>query len=293
MRLTSDRMGEYARELVGRFIEKGGPDSELLTAIKDNPQTEQEQIEQQRGYVEKLKGLLKKESSEDARELLSVADYLIKRSVWVLGGDGWAYDIGYGGLDHVLASGRNVNLLCLDTEVYSNTGGQMSKSTPLGAIAKFAAGGKPLRKKDLALMVSTYGYVYVARVAMGANKLQTIRAFTEAESYDGPSLLIAYSHCINHGINMTKGLDQQKLAVESGAWNLFRYNPMLKEQGKNPFILDSKEPTVPVKDYMYNEIRFRSLRQTKPEAAEAYLESAQKDAEERYRRYKYLADAPA
>ena len=293
MRLTSDRMGEYARELVSRFIKKGKPDPELLTTIEENPQTEQEQIEQQRGLVQKLKELLGKVDSDDARELLSVADYLIRRSVWVLGGDGWAYDIGYGGLDHVLASGRNVNLLCLDTEVYSNTGGQMSKSTPLGAIAKFAAGGKPLRKKDLALMVSTYGYVYVARVAMGANKLQTIRAFNEAESYDGPSLIIAYSHCINHGINMTKGLNQQKLAVESGVWNLFRYNPTLKDQGKNPFILDSKEPTVPVKDYMYNEIRFRSLRQSKPETAEEYLQSAQKDAEERYRHYKYLADAPA
>jgi pyruvate-ferredoxin/flavodoxin oxidoreductase len=168
----------------------------------------------------------------------------------------------------------------------------MSKSTPIGAIAKFAAGGKPIVKKDLGLMISIYGYVYVARIAMGANKVQTIKAFLEAESYNGPSLIIAYSHCISHGINMTKGLDQQKLAVDSGVWTLFRYNPMLKDEGKNPFILDSREPSIPVKDYMYNELRFRSLKQSNPEAAKVYLDLAQKNAEERYKKYKYLADQP-
>jgi len=242
--------------------------------------------------VGKLKDILKKDGSPEAKEFLSVADYLIRRSVWILGGDGWAYDIGYGGLDHVLASGRNVNVLCLDTEVYSNTGGQMSKSTPIGAIAKFAAGGKPIRKKDLGMMAMSYGYVYVARIAMGANKIQTLRAFTEAENYNGPSLLIAYSHCINHGIDMTHGMDQQKLVVESGVWTLFRYNPELTHEGKNPLSLDSKEPTVNVKDYMYNEIRFRALRQSNPEAAQTYLEQAQRDALAQYKEYKYLAERP-
>jgi pyruvate-ferredoxin/flavodoxin oxidoreductase len=240
-----------------------------------------------------MKETLEKDGSAEAKELLAILDYLVKRSVWILGGDGWAYDIGYGGLDHVLASGRNVNILCLDTEVYSNTGGQMSKSTPIGAIAKFAAGGKPIGKKDLGWMVMSYGYVYVARIAMGANMNQTIRAMIEAESYDGPSLIIAYSHCIAHGINMTKGLDQQKLAVDSGVWTLFRFNPLLAEEGKNPLILDSREPKVDVKDYMYNEIRFRSLRQSSPEAAEKYLEQARKMAKSRYENYKYFADRPS
>ncbi len=292
MRLTSDRMNQYARELLERLIKTGSFDNELLHAIKDNPQGSQEEIELQREKIGELKKILKKSNKTEADDILSVADYLVKRSVWGLGGDGWAYDIGYGGLDHVLASGRNINLLCLDTEVYSNTGGQMSKSTPIGAIAKFAAGGKPIVKKDLGLMISIYGYVYVARIAMGANKVQTIKAFLEAESYNGPSLIIAYSHCISHGINMTKGLDQQKLAVDSGVWTLFRYNPMLKDEGKNPFILDSREPSIPVEDYMYNELRFRSLKQSNPEAAKVYLELAQKNAEERYKQYKHLADRP-
>jgi pyruvate-ferredoxin/flavodoxin oxidoreductase len=292
MHLTSDRMKQYAKELLERLIKTNSFDNELLHAIKDNPQESQEEIELQREKIVELKKILKKSNKTEADDILSVADYLVKRSVWGLGGDGWAYDIGYGGLDHVLASGRNINLLCLDTEVYSNTGGQMSKSTPIGAIAKFAAGGKPIVKKDLGLMISTYGYVYVARIAMGANKVQTIKAFLEAESYNGPSLIIAYSHCISHGINMTKGLDQQKLAVDSGVWTLFRYNPMLKDEGKNPFILDSREPSIPVKDYMYNELRFRSLKQSNPEAAKVYLDLAQKNAEERYKKYKYLADQP-
>jgi pyruvate-ferredoxin/flavodoxin oxidoreductase len=290
MRLTSDKLMEYGKELLERFAKEKKFDTELLRSLRDNPQTAQEEIENQRKLVGKLKGILEKDGSAEAKELLSVSDYLIKRSVWILGGDGWAYDIGYGGLDHVIASGRNVNILCLDTEVYSNTGGQMSKSTPVGAIAKFAAGGKPIGKKDLGWMTMSYGYVYVARIAMGANMTQTIRAFVEAESYNGPSLLIAYSHCIAHGINMTRGMDQQKLAVDSGVWNLFRYDPRLAAEGKNPLILDSREPKADVKEYMYNEIRFRSLRQFKPEAAEIFLEEARKSAEQRYKNYRYIAD---
>jgi len=292
MRLTSDKMNEYALELVEKMIKEGAANKELLTSIKNNPQQTQEEIEKQRLEVGKLKSLLEKQNSKDAWNLYSAADYLVRRSVWIFGGDGWAYDIGYGGLDHVLASGRNVNVLCLDTEVYSNTGGQMSKATPLGAIARFAASGKPIKKKDLGLMAMSYGYVYVARIAMGANKMQTIRAFSEADSYDGPSLIIAYSHCIAHGINMTKGMDQQKLAVDSGMWTLFRYDPRLKEEGKNPLKLDSKEPSIDVEEYMYNETRFKALKQFKPERAEAFLNQARKDSVERYKQYKYLADQP-
>ncbi|MBN2531794.1 MAG: pyruvate:ferredoxin (flavodoxin) oxidoreductase [Spirochaetales bacterium] len=293
MRLTSDKMNEYALELVEQMIAGGPVDKDLLVAIKNNQQETQEEIEIQRLNVGKLKSSLKNNTSSEAGALLSVADYLIRRSVWIFGGDGWAYDIGYGGLDHVLAAGRNVNILCLDTEVYSNTGGQMSKATPVGAIAKFAAGGKPINKKDLGMMAMSYGYVYVARIAMGANKIQTIRALSEADSYNGSSLIIAYSHCINHGINMTRGMDQQKLAIDSGMWTLFRYDPRLKEEGKNPLKLDSKEPSVDVADYMYNEIRFRSLKQYNPERAEMFLNQARRDAKERYEKYKYLADQPS
>jgi pyruvate-ferredoxin/flavodoxin oxidoreductase len=271
-------------------LEDGKLNSGFLKSLLDNPQTNQEEIEKQRDGVKELKEKLGKGDSAEARELLSVADYLVRRSVWILGGDGWAYDIGYGGLDHVLASGRDVNILCLDTEVYSNTGGQMSKATPVGAIAAFAAGGKPLVKKDLGLMAMSYGYVYVARIAMGANKLQTVRAMLEAESYNGPSLLIAYSHCINHGYDLRLGMEQQKRAVAAGLWNLVRFDPRLKEQGKNPLLLDSREPKIPVEDYMYNEIRFRSLKQINQEAADKYLKVAQEGAKERYLYYRYLAD---
>ena len=198
---------------------------------------------------------------------MSLADYLVKKSVWIMGGDGWAYDIGYGGLDHVLASGKNVNVLVLDTEVYSNTGGQASKSTPRGAVAKFAAAGKTMPKKDLGLMAMTYGNVYVAKVAMGANDQQTLRAFLEAEAYDGPSLIIAYSHCIAHGINMETGMKNQKAAVDSGHWPLFRYNPDLAKEGKNPFKLDSKGLKIPFKDYAYMETRYKMLTKSHPEKA--------------------------
>ncbi len=294
MRLTADKLTEFAYELVDKMIESGenGVDVELLKEIRDADQSTQEGIEEQRLRVEKLKEQLKKLNSETAKHLLSSADYLIKRSVWIIGGDGWAYDIGYGGLDHVIASGRNVNLLVLDTQVYSNTGGQMSKATPVGAVAKFAAAGKPLAKKDLGLMAMSYGNVYVARIAMGANKIQTLRAFVEAEAYNGPSVIIAYSHCIAHGINMAKGLDQQKLAVESGAWILFRYNPELAKQGKNPLKLDSKEPSIDIEEYMKNEIRFRSLKQIDPARAEHLLNLAREEAKERYAYFKYLADRP-
>ncbi len=294
MRLTSDKLGEYARELAAKAAAdpKSGAKPELLKKILENPQSNHEEIEIQRGYVSDLKKQMAAADSRIARELLSVADNLIRRSVWIFGGDGWAYDIGFGGLDHVLASGRNVNVLVLDTEVYSNTGGQMSKATPIGAIAKFAAGGKPIRKKDLGMMAMSYGYVYVARVAMGYNRQQTIKAFLEAEAYNGPSIIIAYSHCIAHGIDMTKGMDQQKAAVTSGIWPLYRYNPTLSDEGKNPFQLDSREPSTDPADYMYNEIRYRSLKLAKPEQAQVFLEKARADAKSQYAAYKYLADRP-
>jgi pyruvate-ferredoxin/flavodoxin oxidoreductase len=214
---------------------------------------------------------------------------LTRKSVWIVGGDGWAYDIGYGGLDHVLASGRNVNVLVLDTEVYSNTGGQSSKSTPRAAVAKFAAQGKGMPKKDLGFIAMTYGYVYVAHVAMGASDQQTLSAFLEAEAYDGPSLIIAYSHCIAHGIDMRKGLDQQKLAVQSGHWPLYRYNPTLIDQGKNPLIIDSKEPSIPLGQYIYNETRYRMLAQSDEERAEKLLKLAQADVEDRWRNIRHMA----
>ncbi len=292
MRLTSDKLQEHALELIDKILKRKSPDLDkgLLREIKEADQSTPEGIESQRKRVAKLKKALKGKKDDDFKLLLSLADYLIKRSVWFFGGDGWAYDIGYGGLDHVLASGRDVNALVLDTEVYSNTGGQMSKSTPMGAIAKFAEAGKPVSKKDLGMMAITYGNVYVARVAMGASMNQTVRAFNEADAYNGPSLIIAYSHCIAHGIDMSNGLMAQKRAVDSGAWVLFRYNPQLVKEGKNPLVIDSKEPTLDITEYMYNEIRFRALKQTYPERAKIFLEQAQKDATRRYKMYKHLAE---
>jgi pyruvate-ferredoxin/flavodoxin oxidoreductase len=287
MRLTLDKQGEYARELLQRLRNEIG--AELGDELMSADQSDEAGIVAQRERVAQLKQALEGMDDPDARNLLSIADVLVKKSVWIMGGDGWAYDIGYGGLDHVLASGRNVNVLVLDTEVYSNTGGQASKATGLGAVAKFAAGGKPTPKKDLGAMAMTYGNVYVAQVAMGASDAQTIKAFLEAESYDGPSLLICYSHCIAHGIDMTKGLNQQRLAVESGHWLLYRYDPRLKEEGKNPLQLDSKAPKIPLKDYVYNETRYRVLTQTHPEAAARLLAAAQKEVEEHWKRYQQLA----
>ena len=288
MRLTLDKQNEYARELVERLRKKIG--DELAEGLLEADQSTEAGIEAQRERVAELKAKLQKAKEPEARDLLSIADSLVKKSVWILGGDGWAYDIGYGGLDHVLASGRNVNVLVVDTEVYSNTGGQASKATPLAAVAKFAAGGKPTPKKDLGMMAMTYGNVYVAEVAIGANDAQTVRAFMEAESYDGPSLIIAYSHCIAHGIDMTKGLEQQDLAVKSTYWPLYRYDPRLKDEGKNPFQLDSKKPRKPISlaDYAYNENRYRMLLQSKPEAAEALMDAAQEAVNERWHWYEQM-----
>lgn len=295
MRLTVDKYTEYAKELVDRIMTAKlcSPDMEkLLKEVKDADQSNQDAIEVQRGRVAKLKDMLSKCSCAECAELLSIADYFIKKSVWALGGDGWAYDIGFGGLDHVIASGRNVNILVVDTEVYSNTGGQSSKSTPMGAVARFAASGKPIGKKDLGMIAMSYGYVYVAKVAMGADPMQTIKAFNEAEAYDGPSIIIAYSHCIAHGINMTKGMDEQKKAVASGHWPLFRYNPELCLQGKNPLTLDSKAPTIKLEDYIYNENRYTVLKKSDPARAKMLLDKAQEDVEKQYKLYKYLSDQP-
>jgi pyruvate-ferredoxin/flavodoxin oxidoreductase len=289
-RLTSDKHNEFARELVTAQRDQIGGD--LADGLLGADQTTEVGIKDQRNRVAQLKEKLASIDSPEAKQLVSVADALLKRSIWMLGGDGWAYDIGYGGLDHVLASGRNVNVLVLDTEVYSNTGGQMSKATPRAAVAKFAAAGKPLGKKDLGAMIMTYGNVYVAKVAMGANDLQTVRAFTEAEAWDGPSLIIAYSHCINHGINMRTGNEQQKKAVASGHWPLFRFNPALAAEGKNPLKLDSKPPSIPLKDYVYNETRYKMLVTADPKRAEELLKLAQKDVEERWKMYEYLAAMP-
>ncbi|NOZ29980.1 MAG: pyruvate:ferredoxin (flavodoxin) oxidoreductase [Chloroflexi bacterium] len=287
MRLTIDKQTEYARELVDRMRDVIGP--ELADAILTADQSDEAGIDAQRQRVAELKAKLQGMDTPDAKNLLAVADFLVKKSVWIVGGDGWAYDIGYGGLDHVLASGRNVNVLVLDTEVYSNTGGQASKATPLAAVAKFAAGGKGTPKKDLGMMAMTYGNVYVAQVAMGANDAHTVRAFLEAESYDGPSLIIAYSHCIAHGIDMAKGLDQQKLAVETGYWLLYRYDPRRKAEGKNPLQLDSRAPKRPLKDYIYNEARYRMLVRSNPEVAEQLLQKAQEAVEEHWHKYEQLS----
>lgn len=289
MRVSLDKQRDMARELVTRLSSELGDLGQLLL---DADQSSEAGILEQRERVAVLKERLANMPGNDAQRLLSLADNLVKRDVWIIGGDGWAYDIGYGGLDHVLSTGRNVNILVLDTEVYSNTGGQASKSTPRGAVAKFAAGGKPGVKKDLGLMAMSYGNVYVARVAMGARDEHTLRSFIEAEAYDGPSLIIAYSHCIHHGIETVNGLRDQKAAVESGQWLLYRFNPERAEQGLNPLMLDSKAPKIPVKDYMYLENRFRMLSMSKPEVAADLLEEAQGDVMKRWEYYEYLASRP-
>ena len=286
-RLSIDKQAEFARELVRRQSASIG--DELVTALLESPQKDEADIYEQRQRVELLKEKLKGQDSPDAKQLLALADMLVKKSVWIVGGDGWAYDIGYGGLDHVIASGRNVNLLVLDTEVYSNTGGQASKSTPRAAVAKFAAGGKPGLKKDLGLMAMAYGNVYVASVAMGAKDEHTLKAFLEAEAYDGPSLIIAYSHCIAHGIDMTTAMSDQKVAVDSGQWLLYRYNPERALAGENPLILDSRTPTRKVKDYLQQQTRFKMLLKSHPEHAKLLWQEAQQDAEARYRLYEYMA----
>ncbi len=287
MRLSLDQQAAYARELVARLASQIGDTlaGELLAA----PQSTEAEIAEQRVRVGLLKQRLAALGAPEAANLLAVADALVRKSVWIVGGDGWAYDIGYGGLDHVLASGRDVNILVLDTEVYSNTGGQMSKATPRAAVAKFAAGGKPTAKKDLALLAAAYGNVYVAHIAMGGSDTHTVKAFLEAEAHPGPSILIAYSHCIAHGYDMVYGMEQQKNAVQSGHWPLFRYNPALAAQGKNPFQLDSRPPTLPLERYAYNETRYTMLAHSNPEAARRLLAEAQKDVEARWRYYEHLA----
>ncbi len=287
MRLTVERQTEFAQELVQSLSDQIGTDfvNEILTA----DQSTDTGINAQRERVATLKQKLSAIQDPKAKHLLSVADYLVKKTVWIVGGDGWAYDIGYGGLDHVLASGRNINVLVLDTEVYSNTGGQASKATPRAAVAKFAANGKPLPKKDLGMIAMAYGYVYVAKVAMGANDAQTLKAFKEAEAFDGPSLIIAYSHCIAHGIDMQKGLEQQKLAVQSGVWPIYRYNPNLISAGKNPLVIDSKDPSISVQEYAYNETRYRMLLQSDEVRAEKLMGEARGDVKKRWDLYKQMA----
>jgi pyruvate-ferredoxin/flavodoxin oxidoreductase len=291
MRLTLDKRLEYAQELLRTHAEAIG--SELVDGLLHADQSEEAGIYEQRERVVELRTRLARsetgQSNGALKQLADIADVLVAKSVWIFGGDGWAYDIGYGGLDHVIASGRNVNVLVLDTEVYSNTGGQMSKSTPRAAVAKFAAGGKRTAKKDLAMMAMNYGNVYVAKIAMGANDAQTVRAILEAESYDGPSLVIAYSHCIAHGINMTTANDQQKRAVESGYWPLLRYDPRLAAEGKNPLQLDSKAPKIPLQDYIYNETRYTMLLKSDPQAAAMLLVEAQQDVNSRWHLYEQLA----
>jgi pyruvate-ferredoxin/flavodoxin oxidoreductase len=286
MRLSLDKQSGYARELLVRLASQ--LPQQLVDSILNADQKGEAALAEQRKRVAELKKALPAIKAPEAHALFDVADMLVDKAVWIVGGDGWAYDIGFGGLDHVLASGRNVNILVLDTEVYSNTGGQMSKSTPRGAVAKFAAGGKGRPKKDLALIAMSYP-AYVARVAMGSSDMQTLKAFNEAEAFDGPSIILAYSHCIAHGYDLVHGLDQQKLAVQSGHWPLFRYNPAAAP-GQANFVLDSKAPSIPLEQYIYNETRYTMLRQAHPEHAKLLLEEAQQDVNERWKRYESLAN---
>ena len=262
----------------------------MVAGLLNADQTTEAGLAEQRARVAQLKDKLAGDADPKAVHLASIADVLVHKSVWGFGGDGWAYDIGYGGLDHVLASGRNINILVLDTQVYSNTGGQCSKATPRAAVAKFAEAGKPLPKKDLGMLAMAYGNVYVAQVAFGASDAQCVKAFVEAESYPGPSIVIAYSHCIPaHGIDGLTGFKQQKLAVESGAWMLYRYDPRRAAEGKNPLQLDSKAPSVPLADYAYNETRYTMLTRSKPDEAKRLMELAQQDVADRWNTYQYLA----
>ncbi len=290
MRLAINQQEKYAHELLRRHAATIG--EELVGALLKADQSKESGINEQRQRVKLLKEKLAGLAIPEARDLLAVADSLVKKSVWIVGGDGWAYDIGYGGLDHVLASGYNVNILVLDTEVYSNTGGQRSKATPRGAVARFAFAGKETAKKDLALMAMNYGNVYVARVAMGGGDMQTVNAILEAEAYEGTSIVLAFSHCIAHGYDLVYGMDQQKAAVQSGFWPLLRYNPDRVREGKNPLQLDSRPPSIPIEKYMYNEARFTILRNSDPETAREMVRLAQEDVDSRWRLYKSLAAAP-
>ncbi len=287
MRLTLDKQIEFAHELLPTFADQVS--EQLVNDLLNADQTTEAGIRAQRERVALLKQRLADLDDPRARDMVSLADVLARKSIWIVGGDGWAYDIGYGGLDHVLASGRNINVLVLDTEVYSNTGGQASKSTPRAAVAKFAAQGKDMPKKDLGMIAMAYGYIYVARVAMGASDQQTLNAFLEAEAYDGPSIIIAYSHCISHGYDLRKGLDQQKLAVQSGHWPLYRFNPAKAAAGQNPLSIDSKEPTISLEEYAYNESRYRMLLQSDEERAEMLMKQAKNDVRGRWDLYRQMA----
>jgi pyruvate-ferredoxin/flavodoxin oxidoreductase len=290
-RLTADQHRQNATQLLqnmeNQLVNISVPD------ILNAPQARESELRMQRDRIQNLKKQLAEIDSEQARQLASIADHLLRRSIWIIGGDGWAYDIGYGGLDHVLSSGRDVNILVMDTEVYSNTGGQMSKATPLGAVAKFSAGGKPVGKKDLAMQAISYGNVYVARIAFGANPQQTLQALREAEAYPGPSLILAYSHCIAHGINMNEGLKQQKRAVHSGHWPLLRYNPLLRKSGINPFTLDSLPPNISLKEYRMNEGRYQQLQRAHPEEAERLTDLANEALQLRWDNYEQMAGRQA
>ena len=285
--MTADKQLDTAHQLLEQLKESIG--DQLVDELTNAPQLLESEIDAQRNRVAELKAKLSGLENSAAKHLLSLADNLVRRSIWLIGGDGWAYDIGAGGLDHALATGKNINVLVLDTEVYSNTGGQMSKATPTAASAKFAAAGKRVGKKDLALQAISYGNVYVAQIAMGANPQQTLLALREAEAYSGPSLVLAYSHCIAHGIDMEKGLEQQAMAVASGYFPLIRYNPVLRKNGQNPFVLDSPRPTIPLRKYAYNELRYKVLTQTQPEEAEKLMKLAQEIVDLRWKTYEEMA----
>jgi len=287
LRLAADRHTELARRRLQELRDLVGP--ELVDEILSAPQVRESELRAQRQRVAALARRLDELDGPAVEHLRSVLDHLIRRSVWIVGGDGWAYDIGSGGLDHVLASAKDINVLVMDTEVYSNTGGQMSKATPLGAVAKFAAAGKTVPTKDLALQAIAYADVYVARVAFGADPQQTLRAFREAEAYEGPSLIIAYSHCVAHGYDMRDGLGQQYGAVASGHWPLLRYDPVARAAGENPFLLDSSRPRMSLADYRKGELRFRALAAAQPTEAERLLELAQQAADRRWRLYEDMA----
>ena len=291
MRLAADHQMDYARSLVKELADAVGAD--LAEALLEAEQRDEAGIRAQRERVAALLDKLTHAAHPRAAELATVADRLIRRSVWIIGGDGWAYDIGYGGLDHVLAQPYDVNILVLDTEVYSNTGGQTSKATPIGAVAKFSAGGKSTAKKDLGKLAMDYGHVYVARVAYGAKDVHTLRVFHEAESYPGPSLIIAYSPCIAHGVDLLYNLRQQDLVVKSGHWPLFRYDPRLESDGSNPFRLDSAEPSQPIKAFMESETRFAMLSRSHPDAAIRLGEAAQAEVDRRFRIYQDMAEGHA
>jgi pyruvate-ferredoxin/flavodoxin oxidoreductase len=288
MRLALDQRERVARILLTELASQLPAD--LVQAILTSPQDSESQLSEQRQRILQLRVQLAETDSPQARRLGTLADSLVKKSVWIVGGDGWAYDIGFGGLDHVLASGKNVNVLVLDTEVYSNTGGQASKSTPRAAVAKFAAAGKEINKKDIGMIAMAYGHVYVAQIAIGAHPLQTLRAFSEAESYPGPSLVLAYSQCIAHGIDLSTGMTHQKEAVNSGYWPLYRFDPRIGHDEGKPFHLDSRKPSIPFRQFAAKEARFSMLLRSDPKRAERLFQMAQVDIDDRWHYYEQIAN---